>query len=173
MHYVAGLTAKLRRIHVSRAAITGHRYHKQVHDGSDQHNIQAVTKNPVVKIDFGKLSWDLPCLLQFPAAHKHAHWDQQQSQYKEPGQDQEEDNSEIWIVVWPAEKLYQPIADHGYASSAGNGAASETDGIVAEKQCRPDPVLAESLKHCYVAPGPKNEWPVSDYPSDEEVLLGL
>ena len=147
VHHMAGLAAELRRIHVSRAAIAGHRDHQQVDDGGHQHDVQPVAEDAVVQIDLGKFGRNLPGLLQLSAAQKHAHRNQQQSGNKQGRQKQEEDDAKIGIVVGPAEDLHQPIADHGHAGGGGDGSAGKADGIVAEKQRRAHPVFTEFLQH--------------------------
>ena len=147
MHHMAGLPAKLRRIHVGGAAIAGYGHDQQVGDGSHKHDVKAVAKDPVVEIDLGKFSRNLPGFHELSAAQKHAHRDQQQSGHKQGRQQQEEDDSEIGVVIGPAEDLHQPIADHGYAGGAGDGPACKAYGVVAEEQSRPHPAFTEFLKH--------------------------
>ena len=69
-----------------------------------------------------------------------------QPEHEQRRQKQEEDDAEVGIVVGPAEQFDQPVADHGHAGGAGDGAAGKADGVVAEKQRRPHPVFTESLK---------------------------
>ncbi len=64
VHHVATLPAELRRIHICRAAITGHRDHQQIDDGGCQHNIQAMAEDPVIQIDLGKFGGNLARFLQ-------------------------------------------------------------------------------------------------------------
>ena len=152
MHDVAGLAAKLRGVHVGRTAIAGHGHDQQVDDSGHQHDIQAVAKDPVVEIDLGEFGGNLPGFLELSAAHKHAHRDQRQSGYEQSGQKQEEDDAEVGVVIGAAEDLDQPIADHGHASGAGDGAACQTDRVVAEEQSRAHPALAEFLKQWHLCP---------------------
>jgi hypothetical protein len=76
MHHVAALAAELRRIHIGRAAIAGHRHHQKVHDGGCQNDVHAMTEDLVVKIYLGKLQRNHPSFLQFLAAYPHAYRDQ-------------------------------------------------------------------------------------------------
>src|ERR1700751_1850223 len=132
-----------------------------------------MTKHAIVEVDLGELGWDLSRELQLSAADKHSNWYKQEPKHKQRGQYKEENNSKVRIVVRPAKKLHQPVADHGDASSAGDGASGQAYWIIAEEEGWPYPVLAESLKHFYVPPD--SRWPASapsDHPSDEDLSLG-
>jgi hypothetical protein len=71
--------------------------------------------------------------LQFPAAQKHADRDERQAQQKQGRQDQKENDAKIGIDGEMPEDFGYPIADHRHAGRAGDGAAGEADGVVAEK----------------------------------------
>ena len=75
---------------------------------------------------------------------------------KEEGrQNQVEDDPEIGILVVSAEELHYPMTNHGHAGCGGDCSAGQADGIVAEEQGRPNPVLAESIQHFVFAPNLK------------------
>ena len=59
MHDMAGLTAKLRRIHVGCATITGNGNHEKVDDGGDENDVEAVAEDAVVEINPGKRNGNL------------------------------------------------------------------------------------------------------------------
>jgi hypothetical protein len=145
MHHVAGLAAELRRIHVRRAAVAGHGDNQQVEDGSHQNDVHAVAEDPVVEIDLGKFQWNMPGLLQHLAPMEDADGDHHQPGDEKGRQDQEEDNSQIRVVVGRAKDIHQPVANHGDAGGGGDGASSQTDGVIAEEQRRPDPAFTEFL----------------------------
>ena len=145
LHHVAALPAKLRRIHVRRAAIAGHRDHQQVDDRGHQHDVQTVAEDVVIQIDHRECSGNQAGLFQLPSAHPNAQRDQQQSENKEGRQKQKEDDAQIGIFVRAAKQLHQPIADHGHAGSGGDGSAGQTDGVVAEVKRRTHPVFTEFL----------------------------
>jgi len=111
-----------------------------------------MAKHSVVEIDFGKLGRNLAGLLQCFAAQEDAYGNQDETADEEGRQEEEEDDAEVRVVIGAAEHLDQPIADHGDAGSAGNGAARETDGIIAEEQRGPYPAVAKFLKQTHIAP---------------------
>ena len=133
MHHVAGLAAKLGRIHIRRPAIGSDGNNQQVDDGGHQDDVQAVAKDAIVQIYPGKFDRNLPGLLELSAAEKDADRNQQQACHEQSGKEQEEDNAEVGICVGPAYNLHQPVADHGHAGGAGDGAACKTDGVIAEE----------------------------------------
>ena len=93
MHHMAALPAKLRRIHVSRAAITGHGHHQQVDDRRHQHDVQAVAEDVVIQIDLRIRDGNQPGLLELSAPHPYANGDQQQPANKYTRQQEEEDDA--------------------------------------------------------------------------------
>ena len=76
---MARLPAKLRRVHVRRAAIGGDRNNQQVGNRGHQHNVNAVAEHPVVEIDLGELGRNLPCQLQLSPANVYTDRNQHQS----------------------------------------------------------------------------------------------
>ncbi len=174
MHDVAGLAAKLGRIHVRRTAVRGDGNHQKVGDRSHQYNVQPVPKNPVVEIDLWKMGWNLAGDLELPAADKYAHRDQEQPANKQSRQKKEEDDAQVGVFVGQAEDLDDPIGDHRYAGCAGNSTARETDRVVAEEERRPYPALTEFLKQWHFVPQTQDGPPVGAglvEPSDSIVLF--
>ena len=133
MHYVAGLATELGRIHVGGTAIGGDGHNQQIDNGGHQHDVEAVTKDAVVEIDLGELDRNLSGLLELSAAEKDAYRDKKQTEYEQSRKEQEKDDAKIGISVGSAYNLDQPIADHGDAGGAGDGAACKTYGVVAEE----------------------------------------
>ncbi len=68
-----------------------------------------------------------------------------QTRDKKDGQNEEEDDAQVRIVIGTAEYLYQPVADHGNAGRAGDGSAGEADGIVAEITAPAAPSVHENF----------------------------
>ena len=145
-HHVAGCAAELRRIHVLRAVIAGCGDHQEIDDGGHQHNVDAVAEDAIVEVDAGKYSGNLTGFLQCPAAQVDADGDERQAQQEKRGKKQKEDDAQIGIVAEMARELGQPVADHGDAGASGDGAASQADGVVAEKQRGANPFFAEFIE---------------------------
>ena len=145
MHHVAGLPAELGRIHIGRAAIAGHSDNQQVDDGGDEHDVDAMAEHAVVEIDFRKLRGNLAGFLESLAAEIDTDGDEDEATDEECGQDEKEDDAEVRVFFAAAEEFVEPVGDHGDAGGAGDCAAEEADGVVAEEERRPHPVFAEFL----------------------------
>jgi len=146
IHHVAGSAAELRRIHILRTVIAGRGHNQEIDNGGHQHNVDAVAEDAIVEIDPGKFGGNLTRLFERPAAQEHADGDERQAQQEKRGKNQEEDDAQIRIVTKVARELGQPVADHGDAGGGCDGAASQTDRVVAEKQRGTKPFFAEFLK---------------------------
>ena len=145
-HHVAGAAAKLRRIHIGGAVIAGRSHHQEVDDGGHQNDVDTVAEDGIVEIDPGKRGGNLTGPLQFLAAQEHADGDERQTQQEQRRQNEEEDDAQIGVVAEMAEEFGHPVADHGDAGAGRDRAASQANGVVAEKQRGTKPVFAECLE---------------------------
>src|ERR1035441_10251114 len=74
VHDMARCAAKLRGIHVGRAAVAGNRHNEKVDNGGHQHDIDAVAKHAVAEINFGEFRWNLTGPNQLASAEVNADW---------------------------------------------------------------------------------------------------
>ena len=100
---MAGLAAKLRRIHVGCAAIAGDGHDKEINDCGHQDDIESMAEHSVIEVDLGKFGRNLAGLLQVLRRRKTPTGNEYEPADEQCRQEQEEDDAEVGVVVGAAE----------------------------------------------------------------------
>jgi hypothetical protein len=130
---VAGLPAELRSIHIFHAAVRSCSKDEDVQKGRGTNDKKSVPDHGFTEIN-GRVN--VPQFspgFERATPEQNAHGNQQQAQDENPGQNQKEQNADIWMRWSGQQKVIKPKGDQGNRASGSEYGANEADRILSEK----------------------------------------